>query len=77
MSDDYDDYDESDEDDFDDDLDEDIEGADEDLASGEEDPDDYADAGELCPSCGEYLLDGALSGEMVECPVCGSNIMVN
>ena len=64
MSDDFYDDDEYDEDD--------IEGADEDRADGEDDADDYAEADELCPSCGEYLLDGTLPGEVVECPVCGT-----
>lgn len=76
MSNDYED-DSIEDDDFEDDDHDDIEGADEDLADGEDDPDDYAEAGELCPSCGEYLLDGTLSGETVECPICGSRIAVS
>lgn len=70
---DYDDDYEDEDDEFDAD-DDDIEGADEDLADGEDDVDDYAESGELCPSCGEYLLDGSSAGDVIECPVCGMRV---
>lgn len=35
-----------------------------------------AEAGELCPSCNEYLLDGD-SGDVVECPNCGATVVLD
>lgn len=74
MTDEYDDELEDDELDTDDD---DIEGDDEDRADGEEDYDDLAESGELCPSCGEYLLDGSSSGDVIECPICGTRVKIS
>lgn len=70
MSDEYEDDDEFDVDD------DDIEGADEDLADGEDDYDDAAESGEVCPSCGEYLLDGNSRGGVIECPICGTRVQI-
>lgn len=59
-------------DEYDDELDDDAEHDESDL-DGEAEYDGAR--GELCSSCGEYLLDGS-SGDIVECPICGARTQI-
>lgn len=41
---------------------------------GMEDYYDIAADGEFCPMCGAYLLIGGFTGQVIECPLCGTRV---